>query len=51
MCSPAHLFYFLLLSFGLRPKLGDLDSNQNKQNQNLLCYRYTIPQKGFAGYT
>ena len=25
-------------------KLGDLDSNQNKQNQNLLCYRYTIPQ-------
>lgn len=29
----------------LKPeKLGDLDSNQNKQNQNLLCYRYTIPQ-------
>lgn len=25
-------------------KLGDLDSNQDKQNQNLLCYRYTIAQ-------
>ena len=24
--------------------LGDQDSNLNKQNQNLLCYRYTIPQ-------
>ena len=23
-------------------KQGDLDSNQDKQNQNLLCYRYTI---------
>ena len=28
------------------PKLGDQDSNLNKQNQNLLCYRYTIPQDG-----
>ena len=27
-----------------REKLGDQDSNLNKQNQNLLCYRYTIPQ-------
>ena len=27
-------------------KLGDQDSNLNKQNQNLLCYRYTIPQDG-----
>ena len=26
--------------------LGDQDSNLNKQNQNLLCYRYTIPQDG-----
>src|ERR1043166_6324210 len=26
-------------------KLADLDSNQDKQNQNLLCYRYTIGQK------
>lgn len=25
-------------------KLADLDSNQDKQNQNLLCYRYTIGQ-------
>ena len=30
--------------FGGEKILGDLDSNQNKQNQNLLCYRYTIPQ-------
>ena len=29
-------------------KLGDQDSNLNKQNQNLLCYRYTIPQDGRA---
>lgn len=26
-------------------KLGDKDSNLDKQNQNLLCYRYTIAQK------
>ncbi len=25
-------------------KLVDLDSNQDKQNQNLLCYHYTIDQ-------
>lgn len=25
-------------------QLADLDSNQDKQNQNLLCYRYTIGQ-------
>lgn len=25
-------------------KLGDLDSNQDKQYQKLLCYRYTIAQ-------
>lgn len=25
-------------------KLGDQDSNLDKQNQNLLCYRYTIAQ-------
>jgi hypothetical protein len=24
--------------------LPDLDSNQDKQNQNLMCYRYTIGQ-------
>ncbi len=24
--------------------LGNLDSNQDKQSQSLLCYRYTIPQ-------
>lgn len=24
--------------------LSDLDSNQDKQSQNLLCYRYTIGQ-------
>ena len=28
----------------LRGKLADLDSNQDKQIQNLLCYRYTIGQ-------
>lgn len=28
----------------LSGKLADLDSNQDKQNQNLLCYRYTIGQ-------
>jgi hypothetical protein len=26
--------------------LPDLDSNQDKQNQNLMCYRYTIGQFG-----
>jgi hypothetical protein len=25
-------------------KLADQDSNLDKQNQNLLCYRYTIGQ-------
>ena len=25
--------------------LGNLDSNQDKQSQSLLCYRYTIPQE------
>jgi hypothetical protein len=25
--------------------LGNLDSNQDKQSQSLLCYRYTIPHK------
>ena len=27
-------------------KLGDQDSNLDKQNQNLSCYRYTIAQRG-----
>jgi hypothetical protein len=27
-------------------KLADQDSNLDKQNQNLLCYRYTIGQSG-----
>ena len=27
-------------------QLGGLDSNQDKQNQNLLCYRYTTPEEG-----
>jgi site-specific DNA recombinase len=36
-------------SGGLNPPehpvwLGNLDSNQDKQSQSLLCYRYTIPQ-------
>ena len=26
-------------------KLGDKDSNLDKQIQSLLCYRYTIPQR------
>lgn len=38
-------------------KQGDLDSNQDKQNQNLSCYRYTIalsppkelPRKAVSG--
>lgn len=29
---------------GLFPKLPDLDSNQDKQNQNLSYYHYTIGQ-------
>lgn len=29
---------------GRRDELGDMDSNHDKQNQNLLCYRYTIAQ-------
>ncbi len=28
--------------------LSYLDSNQDKQNQNLLCYHYTIGQSSFA---
>ncbi len=28
----------------MRRWLGNLDSNQDKQSQSLLCYRYTIPQ-------
>ncbi len=34
-------------------KLGYLDSNQEKQDQNLLCYHYTIAQadkRGKLGY-
>ena len=31
-------------SIGGRRWLGNLDSNQDKQSQSLLCYRYTIPQ-------
>ena len=30
---------------GRKHKLGDLDSNQDKQYQKLLCYRYTIAQR------
>jgi hypothetical protein len=29
--------------------LGNLDSNQDKQSQSLLCYRYTIPQELLNG--
>lgn len=29
-------------------ELADLDSNQDKQNQNLLCYHYTIGQEKSA---
>ncbi len=28
-------------------KLSDQDSNLNRQNQNLQCYRYTIGQRNF----
>ncbi len=35
-----------LKNSGSAPKwLGNLDSNQDKQSQSLLCYRYTIPQR------
>ena len=30
--------------------LGNLDSNQDKQSQSLLCYRYTIPQRIFEQF-
>jgi hypothetical protein len=30
---------------GRQSWLGNLDSNQDKQSQSLLCYRYTIPQR------
>ena len=30
--------------------LGNLDSNQDKQSQSLLCYRYTIPQGLFSQF-
>ncbi len=30
--------------FGFRQILADQDSNLDKQNQNLSCYRYTIGQ-------
>jgi hypothetical protein len=29
--------------------LGNLDSNQDKQSQSLLCYRYTIPHRAEPG--
>lgn len=32
-----------------KSKLPDQDSNLDKQNQNLLCYRYTIGQAKAAG--
>ena len=35
----AKLFFFEKTGW-----LGNLDSNQDKQSQSLLCYRYTIPQ-------
>jgi hypothetical protein len=31
----------------LRDWLGNLDSNQDKQSQSLLCYRYTIPHRSY----
>lgn len=31
------------------PNLPDQDSNLDKQNQNLLCYRYTIGQVKVGG--
>ena len=35
----------LCLTINFRIWLGNLDSNQDKQSQSLLCYRYTIPQR------
>ena len=40
----AKLFFFEKTGW-----LGNLDSNQDKQNQKLLCYHYTIGQKKQAG--
>lgn len=34
-----------MLLLSQRYWLGNLDSNQDKQSQSLLCYRYTIPQE------
>ena len=31
-------------------ELSYLDSNQDKQNQNLLCYHYTIGQSSYASF-
>jgi hypothetical protein len=33
------------LLFSKKNWLGNLDSNQDKQSQSLLCYRYTIPHR------
>ena len=35
-------------AYGLFFELSYLDSNQDKQNQNLLCYHYTIGQSSCA---
>ena len=35
-------------AYGLFFELSYLDSNQDKQNQNLLCYHYTIGQSSSA---
>ena len=37
-----HLQTFFVLSY--------LDSNQDKQNQNLLCYHYTIGQSSLLSF-
>ena len=34
----------------LKTELSYLDSNQDKQNQNLLCYHYTIGQSSCASF-
>ena len=43
--APTTIGYQSLLS---PPELDYQDSNLDKQNQNLLCYHYTIGQSSFA---
>lgn len=43
-CRPSGAAPLQRSGLGVSNWLGNLDSNQDKQSQSLLCYRYTIPQ-------